>query len=337
MEFRRASISFVLALIASPSLAFDTDRDVVRSFIDNMVAEHDYDRGTLVAALSAAESQQPILESIARPAEKRLTWPEYRNIFVRDDKIAAGVAFWQEHAGTIAAVSEATGVSEEMLVGIVGVETNFGQRTGGYRVIDALATLAFDYPPRSKFFTSELAEYLLLVREEDMDPLTATGSYAGAMGRPQFMPGSYRAYAVDFDEDGRRDIWENWHDVLGSVANYFVAHRWRSGDEVAARATLTDRFEGKTPDNGLSADRTVDELRADGVEFDTAMPGDHPAALVTLDLGEGRTEHWVGFHNFFVITRYNRNVMYAMAVEQMGEAIASAYRESGQAAGDVRQ
>lgn len=327
MEIRRAFTLSLLLFSAMSAAAFDAGRDDVGQFIDEMVAEHGYDRDALTAALGAAESQEKILEAIARPAEKRLTWPEYRAIFVRPDKIAAGVEFWQAHADIIAEVSDATGVTEEMLVGIVGVETNFGQRTGGYRVIDALATLAFDYPPRSKFFRSELEQFLLLVREEDMDPLAPTGSYAGAMGRPQFMPGSFRAYSVDFDEDGRRDIWENWRDVLGSVANYFTAHRWQPGDEIAAPVTFNDSWQGPVPDNGLSANTTIGELRQQGVEFESSLPDAHPARLVTLDRGEGDAEYWVGFHNFFVITRYNRNVMYALAVHQMGQAVAEAYRQ----------
>ena len=325
MEIRRALPLTLLMFLTTASYAFDTGRNDVAAFIDDMVAEHGYDRATLEKALGDAQSRDSILEAIARPAEKRLTWPEYRAIFVRPEKIEAGVTFWRQHAELIRQVAERTGVSEEMLVGIVGVETNFGQRTGGYRVIDALATLAFDYPPRAKFFRSQLEEYLLLVREEAMDPLSATGSYAGAMGRPQFMPGSYRAYAVDFDGDGQRDIWENWSDVLGSVANYFVEHRWQSGNEVAARARLSDNWNGPEPDNALKAKSTVGALRAGGITFDTTMPDDHPASLVVLDLGEGQREYWVGFHNFFVVTRYNRNVMYALAVKQMGEAIAAEY------------
>ena len=307
--------------------AFDTDREDVSAFIDSMVERHDYDRGTLVAALDAAESIDRILEAIAKPAEKTLTWPEYRQIFIRAEKIRAGTAFWRDNEAAIRTVSEATGVSEEMLVGIIGVETNFGRITGSYRVLDALATLAFDYPPRSTFFTQQLEEFLLLVREEDMEATSPTGSYAGAMGRPQFMPGSYRAYAVDFDGDGRRDIWSNWQDVLGSVANYFVEHGWRTGKEVVADATLGPQWEGEVPANRLSATETVRSLRDAGVVFDTGLPDDHPAALVTLELGDGRHEYRVGFHNFFVITRYNRNVMYAAAVEEMGRAVAAAFRQ----------
>ena len=313
-------------LLPATAAGFDTSRDDISGFIDEMVAKHAFDRDYLERAFVAAESKQRILDAISRPAEKTLTWPEYRRIFVRPEKIRAGVEFWQAHGDDIAAVSEATGVTPEILVGIIGVETNFGSNTGGYRVIDALATLAFDYPPRARFFRQQLEEFLLLVREEGMDALAPTGSYAGAMGRPQFMPGSFRAYAVDSDGDGRRDIWENWRDVLGSVANYFVAHGWREGNEVAAVAEFGEDWQGTVPPNSLKADSTVGALREQGVQFESAMPADHPARIVTFELGDGQ-DYQIGFHNFFVITRYNRNVMYALAVHEMGQAIAAEYRQ----------
>ncbi len=314
------------ALLPPTAAAFDTARSDISDFIDEMVAKHSFDRDYLVRALDAAESKQRILDAISRPAEKTMTWPEYRGIFVRPEKIRAGVAFWQNHSDDIEAVSEATGVTPEILVGIIGVETNFGSNTGGYRVIDALATLAFDYPPRARFFRQQLEEFLLLVREESMDALVPTGSYAGAMGRPQFMPGSFRAYAVDSDGDGRRDIWENWRDVLGSVANYFVVHGWQEGNEVASPASFADSWQGTVPPNSLKADSTVGALRDQGVQFDSAMAIDHPARIVTFELGDGQ-DYWVGFHNFFVITRYNRNVMYALAVHELGQAIGAEYRQ----------
>ena len=248
------------------------------------------------------------------------TWTD-GDIFITDERINAGAAFWQEHAVDLQRISDETGVSIEILVGIIGVETYFGRITGSYRVLDALATLAFDYPPRSKFFTGELEQFLLLVREEGMEAEDATGSYAGAMGRPQFMPSSYRAYAVDSTEDGKRDIWSNWADVIGSVANYFVRHGWEEGMSVVAPATLGAQWQGDPPKNQLRADETVTSLSHQGVMFSTDLAGDEKAQLVTL-IGEDGQEFWVGFHNFFVITRYNRSVMYALAVHQLGEEIA---------------
>jgi membrane-bound lytic murein transglycosylase B len=318
----RLSVFLLLSVGANaPSQAFDLEREDVQSFIDTMVEEHSYDRTTLVNALQAAESKQSILDAISKPAEKTLTWPSYRKIFLTPKRITAGAEFWREHEDELQRISQETGVSCEILVGIIGVETFFGRITGNYRVIDALATLAFDYPPRSKFFTNELEQFLLLVREEGMPATDATGSYAGAMGAPQFMPSSYRAYAVDSSDDGKRDIWNNWADVIGSVANYFVAHGWRADAEIVAQATLGPNWTGTPPKNTLKPSATVSSLSEQGVMFSTSLPDDGKSQLLTLEGSEG-DEHWVGFHNFFVITRYNHSVMYALAVHQLGQEIA---------------
>jgi len=330
-NLRRTVLLLLAAIFPGQVLAIDVERPDVAAFIDAMVQEHGFERETLADVLAESESKQSILDAISRPAEKTLTWAEYRNIFLTDERVQAGVRFWQDHEAEMRRISRDSGVSEEILVGIIGVETYFGRITGNHRVLDALATLAFDYPPRSGFFTRELEEFLLLVREENIDATEPTGSYAGAMGRPQFMPSSYRAYAVDATDDGRRDIWNNWSDVIGSVANYFVAHGWIEGAETASAASLTHSWKGAVPANGLDASDTVDELRARGVSFETFMPGEHPARLLSFDLGEGE-EYWVGFHNFFVITRYNRSVMYALAVHQLGKEIAAGYRTASRGA-----
>lgn len=318
---KRIFVTIVIGLHASLASAIDTDRADVRAFIDEMVEKHDYDRGTLVTMLGDAEIKSNIIEAISRPAERTLAWHEYRDIFLKPERIRAGADFWREHQAELERISSATGVSIEILVGIIGVETYFGRITGSYRVLDALSTLAFDYPPRARFFRRELEQFLLLVREEGMEAGTATGSYAGAMGRPQFMPSSYRAYAVDSSDDGKRDIWSNWSDVIGSVANYFVEHGWRPGQPVVAPATLGSQWRGPTPDNTLTPEETVTSLSHQGVLFSTDQPGDRKSQLLTLD-GEDGEEYWVGFHNFFVITRYNRSVMYALAVYQLGQEIA---------------
>lgn len=318
---------YVLCILAQPVAAMDVERSDIRQFIDTMVEKHGYEREALVAALQDAKSQEGIITAISRPAEKTLTWHEYRNIFLTKERINAGVEFWQKHDDDLRRISRETGVSCEILVGIIGVETYFGRITGKYRVLDALATLAFDYPPRSKFFMRELEEFLLLVREEGMDAADATGSYAGAMGAPQFMPSSFRAYAVDSNDDGKRDIWSDWQDVIGSVANYFVAHGWNRDTAVVAQAILGDAWEGDVPQNTLTPSETVDSLSRKGVMFSASLPGDHKSQLLTLD-GENGSEHWVGFQNFFVITRYNRSVMYALAVHQLGQEIASKVESS---------
>ncbi|MDH4109204.1 MAG: lytic murein transglycosylase B [Gammaproteobacteria bacterium] len=316
-----AVLSLLLSLHAANAAPIDVERPEVRRFIDNMVERHEFEVDSLRSVLAGAESQQSILDAIARPAEKTLAWHEYRAIFLTDERVAAGAAFWREHAGELGRISEGTGVDIEILVGIIGVETYFGRITGRYRVLDALVTLAFDYPPRSKFFTRELEEFLLLVREEGIEAGGPTGSYAGAMGAPQFMPSSFRAYAVDSSDDGRRDIWTNWSDVIGSVANYFVEHGWQAGNEVVAQATLSETWQGPRPENGLAPKETVGSLSQKGVLFSTSMPVDHKSELMVLEGTEG-DEYWVGFHNFYVITRYNRSVMYALAVHQLGQEIA---------------
>jgi membrane-bound lytic murein transglycosylase B len=315
-----AGITFFLAT-CSPTFAVDTGQANIDAFIDSMVSEHDYDRGTLENILGQAEFKESIIEQISKPAEKTLTWADYRPIFMTAERIQAGAEFWREHRTALERVSNETGVPIEIMVGIIGVETYYGRITGGHRVLDALTTLAFYYPPREKFFRRELEEFLLLVREEDMQATDAFGSYAGAMGRPQFMPSSYRAYAVDSTGDSKRDIWNNWTDVAGSIANYFIAHKWRTGEEVTAQATLSDVFQGPPPKNQLSADETVISLSKSGVVFSTSQENDSAAQLITYE-GAAGTEYWVGFHNFFVITRYNRSVMYALAVHQLGQEIA---------------
>ena len=311
-------------LAANAARAVDVDPAAVETarnaFVERMVAEHGFDAGELAAILERAEIEQGILEAISRPAERVLAWHEYRDIFLTDTRIDGGVEFWREHAGQIADASESFGVAPEVLVAILGVETNYGTRMGSYRVIDALATLAFAYPPRSGFFTSELEAFFLLVREEGMDPETLLGSYAGAMGAGQFISSSFRAYAVDGNGDGRRDLWGDWEDVLASVANYFSAHGWRAGETVVARAALAEGRTPGEPDNSMDLNDSLASVRAAGYEVAPDLPADTPVTLLSLE-GAGGLEHWVGFHNFRVITRYNRSVMYALAVHQLGRAI----------------
>ncbi len=320
MELR--VVYLLLIIVGGPSAqAIDLDDPDVKNFVDSMVSGHSYDRDTLEGVLAQANTQESILEAIARPAQRRKEWHKYRRIFLTEARVKAGAAFWREHDEDLQRISEETGVDVEILVGIIGVETYFGRITGNYRVLDALATLAFEYPPRAKFFRSELEQFLLLVREEGMDAIDATGSYAGAMGRPQFMPSSFRAYAVDSSSDGKRDIWSNWADVMGSIANYFVRHGWRTDDQVVVQASLGNQWRGDPPENKLKPEETITSLSHQGVLFATDLPGENRSQLLTLK-GDDGEEHWVGFHNFFVITRYNRSVMYALAVHQLGQEIA---------------
>lgn len=320
-DLRHTGLLILLICSGQTALAIDIERSDVKQFIDSMVSKHDYDRMTLTRVLRQARMQESILEAISKPAEKTKSWQEYRAIFLTEKRIRAGADFWREHESKLKRISEETGVPCEILVGIIGVETYFGRITGGYRVLDALTTLAFDYPPRAAFFRRELEEFLLLVREENIEASEATGSYAGAMGAPQFMPSSFRAYAVDSSADGKRDIWTDWSDAIGSVANYIVAHGWQHSAEVVTRATLSIRWQGKLPENTLQPAETVSSLSRQGVMFATDLPNDHKSQLLTLEGADGE-EHWVGFHNFFVITRYNRSIMYALAVHQLGQEIA---------------
>jgi membrane-bound lytic murein transglycosylase B len=327
--------SAVLAILASVSLAWpfvaapqSVNEAARAAFIDKMVGQHGFDRGELTSLLGAAVIDQTILDAMARPAERVVPWHEYRNIFLTEERISAGVRFWTEHAETIERIADRYGVAPEMIVAIVGIETYFGTRMGRYRVLDALATLAFAYPPRASFFTSELESFLLLAQEEDVEPTAALGSYAGAMGAGQFIPSSYRAYAVDGDGDGKRDLWSNWNDVLGSVANYFAKHGWRTGEPVVQLAIRPERFEGPEPTNSLDLDGTVGSISRLGYAFTTTLPTEAPAAAYSFEAAGGGSEYWVGYHNFRVVTRYNRSTKYALAAHQLSEAIRSRYVET---------
>ncbi|MCY3730991.1 MAG: lytic murein transglycosylase B [Rhodospirillaceae bacterium] len=321
--------SHVLALLAwSLTGHAQVDMEAVlqakAAFVERMVTVHGFDHDEISGIVDSAEIDEQILDTISAPAERVLAWHEYRSIFVNDARIRAGVGFWTRHAEAIAEASEAYGVAPEVLVAILGVETSYGRIMGSHRVIDALVTLAFAYPPRAAFFASELEAFFLLVREEGIDPQSVLGSYAGAMGAGQFISSSYRAYAVDGNGDGQRDLWGEWRDVLASVANYFSAHGWRRDEPVVDRAQLTQRRSGDEPPNSPDLDATVASLRDAGYAFSTQLPGETPATLLSLE-GEDGQEYWVGYHNFYVITRYNRSVMYALAVHQLGQSLLAAY------------
>jgi membrane-bound lytic murein transglycosylase B len=311
----------VLSLAASlPSAALDLAREDVRAFASEMEQKHDFDRAWLDRLLGQAESVPRIIELMSRPAERVKPWHEYRDHFLTDQRIEQGVKFWQEHRARLEAAERETGVPARVVVGILGVETFYGRITGKIRVIDALSTLAFDYPPRSSYFRAELEQFLLLTREEKVDPLLVTGSYAGAMGFPQFMPRSYRAYAVDGDGDGHRNLWSSTDDVIASVANYLADHKWRAGEPIVTAAELDFPDAEGLAAGGIVTDETVGSLRAKGLEFETVLTDDAPALFIDVAGNEG-PELRVGFHNFAVITTYNRSVLYALAVNDLGEAI----------------
>jgi membrane-bound lytic murein transglycosylase B len=272
---------------------------------------------------------------MSKPAEKVMPWHAYRKHFLTDERISAGVAFWTEHRDTLAAVERSTGVAAHVIVGIIGAETFFGRITGKFRVVDALATLAFDYPPRSKYFLAELEQYLLLVREEGFDTKAILGSYAGAMGNGQFMPRSYREWAVDGDGDGKRDLWGSWPDVIASVANYLADHGWRAAEPVAAPASLWFPGGEGLVQGKLAPDSTVKSLRDRGLAFETSQGEKAPALFIKVD-GVDAPELRAGFHNFGVVTRYNRSVLYALAVEDLGRRIESLLPPAGAAAASAQ-
>ena len=311
-------------LLSFEAGAIDTQRDDVQQFIAELAGNDQFDTAYVEGILDRSQVQQKILDAMSRPAEKVKPWHEYRAIFITPERINAGVKFYAEHRDTLQRIEKETGVSSAMVLGIIGVESYFGRITGKHRDVDALVTLGFDYPPRGEFFRSELNNAFLLAREEDIELEELVGSYAGAMGPPQFIPSSYRHYAVDGDGDGKRDLINNWEDILASVANYFAAHKWQAGQPVAVRATL--KSHEIKPNEKLKPRYTVGKLSKSGVRFPTELDNDAKADLWALE-GKSATEYWVGFDNLYVITRYNRSIMYALAAWQLGDSIV---QEAGQ-------
>jgi membrane-bound lytic murein transglycosylase B len=319
-----AALLASLAPIASAS-ALDVKRPEVRAFIEETTRDFGIAREQLESLLKQAETKQTILDAISRPAERVVPWHEYRDRFLTEKRILQGTDFWTEHGAALRRIPDPNVAAS--VVGILGVETSFGRITGRFRVIDALATLAFDYPPRSDFFRSELQQFLLLSREEAVDPRTALGSYAGAMGAPQFISSSYRNYAIDGDGNGKRDLWNSWDDVIGSVANYLLAFGWREGEPVVVTATLPSDDLSRFNIAKLELNETVQSLRDKGVRFETSLPADAPALLIVAQ-GKDGPVYRVGFTNFYVVTRYNRSPMYAMAVHDLGQAVVNFMRDA---------
>ena len=316
--------AFVLGVIAlllyGPADADYSARKDVLAYVDGLAAQHGFAKQELLGTFTEASHRPSIIEAISRPKERTLKWHEYRDIFVKQARIDDGVAFWGENEAALQAAEQTYGVAPEYVVAIIGVETYFGRVMGAHRVLDALATLAFDYPPRADFFRSQLTEFLLLAREEGRTATEFVGSYAGAMGYGQFIPSSYRSFAVDFDGDGTRDIWTNTTDAIGSVANYFAAHDWRPAGLVALPVQVAQAERANAVANeGLALERTVDELRALGIQAPD-LDGGAAAGLLRMELREGH-EYWLALHNFYVITKYNRSRMYALAVHQLSQAI----------------
>ena len=314
--------SSLISVQANASVNYAQRADV-KQFIDEMVNQHQFDRAYLEQKFATAKRLDNVLESIAKPAEKELTWKQYRPIFVTSKRTTKGKVFMQQHRETLDRAEKEYGVPVEVITAIIGVESYYGKHTGKYTIFDSLTTLGFDYPKRSKFFKSELKQFLLLSKEENIDVDEMTGSYAGAMGMPQFISSSYRRYAVDFDGDGKRDLWNSVPDVIGSVANYFSEHGWQKGSSVVLPA-LVKNTSVVNSENKLKPYDSVGEFKKQGVSIqrgaDKAIDDAELATLLKLEGKQGE-EYWLGLENFYVITRYNHSDLYAMAVFQLSEKL----------------
>jgi len=313
----------VFSLSAFSNTNYSQRKDV-QEFIANMHKEHGYDKDIITYWMEGVKQQKSALEAISRPAEGVLTWAKYRKIFITDSRINKGVKFWQDNLELLNRAEKEYGVSAEIIVAIIGVETYYGKRAGSYPVLDALTTLGFDYPPRSKFFRKQLKHYLLMVREEKLDIKKLTGSYAGAMGMPQFIPSSFRHYAVDFDGNGVRDFWSGSADSIGSVANYFKKHGWKNNYPVVSRASVNQESK-KLGSKKMKPHTSVAEYKELGVNSIAQFDGKSKATLLMLDGQKGK-EYWLALNNFYVITRYNHSPLYAMAVYQLSQAVSAKYK-----------
>ena len=312
------------AMMPAVAVANYAQRSDVKQFISEMVNQHGFDRDYLEAKFARANKLDNVLESIAKPAEKQLSWKRYRPIFVTNKRADKGKKFIQEHKAVLERAEKQYGVPVEIIAAIIGVESYYGKHTGKYSVFDSLTTLGFDYPKRSTFFRGELKQFLLLSKEEEIDINTMTGSYAGAMGMPQFISSSYREYAVDFDGDGKRDLWNSLSDVIGSVANYFSRHGWKLGDSVAHQVAVNNKSIVREK-NSLKPYALLSQLENQGVALNKDSKSQNldkkqKATLLHLK-GKKGDEYWLGLNNFYVITRYNHSDLYAMAVFQLSEKL----------------
>ena len=313
------------------ALRYD-QRPETRAFIAELVAEHGFPRRELAHLFAQARYQPRIVVAMSRPVLSPPKWYEYAPQFLSQGRIDGGIEFWRANETTLARAQSEFGVPAEVIVAIIGVETFYGRNTGSYRVFDALTTLAFDYPRRSDFFRNELKQFLLLARDQGISPLVPRGSYAGASGLPQFMPGSIRTYAVDYDGDGRIDLAAEPADAIGSVGNYLARHDWQPGAPVLAQARIdpaTSEAVLLKLDGGLSERRALDAWVRDGVSADglPADPGADPVGLLMLEEAEAPS-YWLVFGNWYVLTRYNRSRLYATAVWQLAQALVAARAEA---------
>jgi membrane-bound lytic murein transglycosylase B len=313
-----------LALTASGTVAADYSENArATAFVQKVVAKHGWDKAEITALLAQAQKQESVIKAIERPAESK-SWAQYQDIFLIPKRIEGGVEFWNKHAKTLARAEQQFGVPAQIIVAILGVETLYGERMGTYRVIDTLVTQAFEFPAdswRARFGAEQLESLILLAKEQKFNPLELEGSYAGAMGYGQFIPTSYRAYAVDFDGDGIDDIWHNPVDAIGSIANYLKENGWRGGEDITVPAAVAAKADPAVVNRALKADSTITELEQKGYTA-TIKVQKQSAGVVELE-GKNGQEFWLGLANYFVITTYNRSRLYAMAVYQLSEKIVS--------------
>ena len=320
----KRALFFFLAALPALAHASYAARAEVEAFVDHLAERHGFLKAELRRVFAKAQRVDPVLEAIARPAERVRSWDDYRALLITERRITEGVEFWRKNRRSLERAEKRYGVAPEYVVAIIGVETYYGRNTGNWRVVDALTTLAFDYPPRASFFRNELEQYLLFARAAGVDVFSVKGSYAGAIGLPQFMPSSTRAYAVDFDGNGRIDLQKSRVDSIGSVANFLKVHGWQRDADVLLDARVAgDAWrpfaEGLEPKHSLLA------LREAGIEFDSPQPAGAPVVLIELASAERPSDFRVGLRNFYVITRYNRSALYAAAVSDLARELRKAY------------
>jgi membrane-bound lytic murein transglycosylase B len=287
-----------------------------------MAQKHQFRRAELRRLFAQVQSRPSVLRAMTAPRTAR-PWHEFRLAYINATRIDGGIRFWQQHAAIVTRASREYGVPEEVIVATIGIETQYGRVTGNVKVLEALTTLAFQYPPRADYFRRELEEFLLLAREAGLDPLVTRGSYAGAIGIPQFLPSSYRKLAVDFDGDGKRDLIGTPADAIGSVANYYKSFGWREGEASAVPAEAGAGAVEAAMTGDIKPQTRIAELRRRGVVPLAAVSDEAEAALIVVEAENG-PRYWLGLNNFYVITRYNRSVNYALTVLELAAELRAA-------------
>lgn len=323
--FFRAGLLTLLSLIFSASNSAELT-DAEKKFVKQTIKKHQLPENYIINALNNANKNQDVLDAISKPWEAK-PWYQYHPIFLTEKRVLKGAEFWQKHQATLEKAEQQYGVPAQIIVSILAVESFFGQYKGKYPVLDSLYTLGFHYPRRSKFFLSELGHFLHLSYQQQFELTTVLGSYAGAMGWSQFISSSYRHYAVDFDNDGKKDLINSPADAIGSVANYFKQHKWQKNELVVVKAKVNTQPKQSLFTKSLKPKTPLKALLSSGIEAEAELNLQQKVKLLSFELETGQ-EYWLGLHNFYVITRYNHSPLYAMAVYQLSEQIKQAYKDS---------